>query len=121
MERSQQSLVLFIGSLEPEKLLSLANPAGRVFFPIEPREIELDVAVIEGMRPFSSLEIFFISPTWSPMPDLPCVTLVTGCHHLESCNNPGHKLLVFRYQALHRLLLAAPTSFHGLLLVLPSE
>jgi len=67
MERSQRSLVLFIGSLELEKLLSPANPAGRVFFPIELREIELDVVVTEGMKPFSSLEIFSFSPTsrWS--------------------------------------------------------
>jgi len=117
MERSQSRLVLLVGSLEPEKLLSPANPAGWVFFPIEPREIELDVAVTEGMKPFSSLEIFSISCTWSPMLVLPYVTLVTGGGHLKNFSNPSHKLLVFCCQGLHSLLQAAHASFHDLLLV----
>jgi hypothetical protein len=96
MERSQSSLVLFVGSLELEKLLNLANLANWIFFPIEPREVKLDMTVAEGVRPFSRLGIFSISSTLSPLRILPIFTLVSalGGQHLEDFGNLGHELLV---------------------------
>ncbi len=96
MERSQDSFVLFVGSLEPKKLISRANPAGRVFFPIEQGKIQLDMALAQGVRLFSRLEILSVSRACSSLRILPFFTSVPALcgQHLENLSNPSHELLM---------------------------
>lgn len=120
MERSQGCLILFAGSLEPEKLFRSTDPPGGVFFPIEPGKIQFYMSVSEGRWSFSSVGIF---PFSLVIFSTRCLSvfmsvLAVGGHHFKYFCYSGHKLLLTFSQGVYGLLQTTHSSVHDLVLIL---